>query len=168
MRDKRPLSRLSLAVLISISSFAHSQEKPHMNETAEKQNTRTETQQPGGSMPNPRSLKACPSSPNCVISQNPEDKKHYVEALLTNDTSVSEKRSKILSVLAELPRVKIVTDEENYIHAEFTSKLMSYVDDVEFLISEGRVDVRSASRVGYSDLGANRKRIEKIRSKLDQ
>ena len=55
--------------------------------------------------------------------------------------------------------------DRTYLHAEFTSRFMHYVDDVEFLYDQaaGLVHVRSASRVGYSDLGVNRKRIESIR-----
>ena len=53
-------------------------------------------------------------------------------------------------------------------YVEFTSRLMRYVDDVEFLYdsASNQTHVRSASRLGYSDLGANRKRIEAIRAQL--
>jgi uncharacterized protein (DUF1499 family) len=66
-----------------------------------------------------------------------------------------------------------VVNEENYIHAEFTSAVFRFVDDVEFLFTkeqdgEVMVDIRSASRVGHSDFGVNRKRMEDIRDKLNK
>ena len=69
-----------------------------------------------------------------------------------------------------MDRVTIITQNENYLYAEFTSAIMRFVDDVEFLYDPGQqvVQIRSASRLGKSDLGVNRKRIEFIRSALKQ
>ncbi|MEM9898790.1 MAG: DUF1499 domain-containing protein [Pseudomonadota bacterium] len=61
---------------------------------------------------------------------------------------------------------EIVQQSDEYIAAVFTTKIMRYKDDVEFRLDDAAVHVRSASRVGYSDLGANRKRIESLRSLL--
>ena len=74
----------------------------------------------------------------------------------------------IQAVLLDLDEANIVSVEGNYLYAEFTSRIMGYVDDVEFLYDRenGVTHVRSASRLGYSDLGANRNRIERIRSQL--
>jgi uncharacterized protein (DUF1499 family) len=60
--------------------------------------------------------------------------------------------------------------ERNYIHAEFVSAIFRFVDDVEFLFDDHQkvIQVKSASRVGYYDLGVNRRRIEKIRKQFDQ
>ena len=71
-------------------------------------------------------------------------------------------------VLAETPRVKVVMRTDQYLHAEFTSAMLRFVDDVELnLRSEAAIiAVRSASRVGYYDFGANRSRIEKLREQL--
>ncbi len=68
-----------------------------------------------------------------------------------------------------MKRARIITAQKGYIHAEFTSFLFRFVDDVEFVLDEGSktIHVRSASRVGYSDLGVNRKRVEAIRSRFD-
>jgi len=64
-------------------------------------------------------------------------------------------------------RVVLVTVEPAYIHATFTSRLFRFVDDVEFYFPDEPVlHVRSASRVGYSDLGADRRRIEDIRNRF--
>ena len=65
-----------------------------------------------------------------------------------------------------MPRTKIVTENETYLYAEFASNLMGFVDDVEFYLDKtaGVIHVRSASRLGQSDLGVNRQRIEAIRA----
>ena len=70
--------------------------------------------------------------------------------------------------MKSFPRVKIIKQTDAYVYAEFTTLIMRYTDDVEFYINEGKkvIDVRSASRVGKSDLGKNRSRIEDFRSKF--
>jgi uncharacterized protein (DUF1499 family) len=62
-----------------------------------------------------------------------------------------------------LPRTRIVRDEANYLYAEFRSRLLGYVDDVEFFFDGAAIQVRSASRLGRRDFGVNRKRVETIR-----
>lgn len=81
------------------------------------------------------------------------------------ELSADEAMTRLKRILSGLPRVRIITADERYLHAEFTSLLFRFVDDVEFLIDEDRREVhfRSASRVGYSDLGANRARMEQLR-----
>jgi uncharacterized protein (DUF1499 family) len=78
-------------------------------------------------------------------------------------------RAAILDVLARAPRARVVEAGEDYIHAEFTTLLFRFVDDVEFAIDAGakRVDFRSASRVGHSDLGTNRRRMEGLSRRLE-
>ena len=75
----------------------------------------------------------------------------------------------LIAVIQKMKRTRIMTVQERYIHAEFTSFLFRFVDDVEFLLDEGSktIHVRSASRIGYSDLGVNRKRVEAIRTRFD-
>ena len=75
-------------------------------------------------------------------------------------------REALVAVLGSLARVTVVTKTENYIHAEARSALFRFVDDVEFLFDDATntIHVRSASRLGYSDLGVNRKRVETIRA----
>ncbi|MFZ2631925.1 MAG: DUF1499 domain-containing protein [Desulfosalsimonadaceae bacterium] len=111
-------------------------------------------------------LMPCPDSPNCVSSFE-TDPSHFVEPIRYKG-SRTDAHQKLLSILHAAKRVKVVTSEENYIHAEFTSLIFRFVDDVEFYMDEKEplIHVRSASRVGYSDLGANRKRAEAIRMKL--
>lgn len=105
-------------------------------------------------------LTPCPDSPNCVCSFETRDS-HFIEPLRANMDQVRQ-------AIAEMPRSEIVRDDGNYIHAEFTTRLMRYVDDVEFLADpdNGLVHVRSASRLGHSDLGVNRERVETLRSLL--
>lgn len=114
-------------------------------------------------------LKECPETPNCVSSQT-VDAEHYIEPIYFSGTK-NETKERLLEILKESKRVKIITQKSNYIHAEFTSALFRFVDDVEFYFPEEQAErtiihVRSASRIGHSDLGANKKRIEIIRSKL--
>ena len=67
-----------------------------------------------------------------------------------------------------MPRTSIVEERADYLYAEFASRLLGFVDDVEFYFppNERIIHVRSASRLGHSDFGVNRKRIEDIRAKL--
>lgn len=113
-----------------------------------------------------RSLGPCPDSPNCVSSQS-SDSSHFIEPFRL---TVAPERGwdALKAVLQAMQRVKIVEESDGYIHAEATSRMFRFVDDVEFLMRpDGQfVDVRSASRVGYSDFGVNRRRIERIRQEL--
>lgn len=111
-------------------------------------------------------LSPCPRSPNCVSSLS-EDESHYA-APLTYKATREEAREKLISVINSMKRSEMVTAEMNYIHATFKSALFGFVDDVEFSFDDQRkvIDVRSASRTGYSDLGVNRKRVEEIRRRF--
>jgi uncharacterized protein (DUF1499 family) len=111
-------------------------------------------------------LAPCPESPNCVSSLS-EDKSHYVEPL-TYMATLEEAREKLISIIHSMKRSEIITAEMNYIHATFKSALFGFVDDVEFSFDDQRkiINVRSASRTGYSDLGVNRKRVEEIRRRF--
>lgn len=117
-----------------------------------------------------RKLAACPKSPNCVSSQAPaEDNLHNI-APLPYDSTPEQALVTVKTVIQSLPRTQIVTETQNYLYAEFKSALMGFVDDVEFYVDEGEkvIHVRSASRLGQSDLGVNRNRIEEIRTKLQE
>ena len=108
-------------------------------------------------------LAPCPRSPNCVSSQTDQADKR-VEPLRYDGDRQSAK-SKLLRVLAGFPRTRVEADDDRYIHAVFTTWLMRFEDDVEFYFAEDEpvINVRSASRVGYSDLGTNRRRVEALR-----
>ncbi|WP_264758939.1 DUF1499 domain-containing protein [Pseudomonas oryzagri] len=109
-------------------------------------------------------LAPCPDSPNCVCSQA-SDARHAI-APLPLAGSPEASRVRLLEILASEPRVRVVEQQERYLRAEFTSFVFRFVDDVEFLIGERQIDVRSASRLGHSDFGVNRKRIEHLRRRM--
>ena len=108
-------------------------------------------------------LSACPSSPNCVVSQD-GDAEHAIEPIAYQSDRATAKET-LLKVLSVVPRTEVVEDTDNYIHTESTSRIFKFIDDVEFYFPEDEnvIHVRSASRVGESDLGVNRRRIEQIR-----
>jgi uncharacterized protein (DUF1499 family) len=111
-------------------------------------------------------LAACPTNPNCVSSQS-QDSSHAI-APFYYGSSPDAAFEALKATIATLPEAKIINESNSYLYAEFTSALMGFVDDVEFYLDEGSgvIQVRSASRLGDSDLGVNRKRIEAIRAKL--
>ena len=105
-------------------------------------------------------LAPCSRKPNCVSDQAADDG-HRIAPL-------PDAWDALQALLASEPRTTIVERTANYLHAEARSALFGFVDDVEFLRGDGKIHVRSASRVGTSDLGVNRKRIEFLRSRLRQ
>jgi len=110
-------------------------------------------------------LAPCPSTPNCVSSQS-SDREHAVEPLSFTGT-VAEAHAEIRKIILSMKRSRIITDMDSYIHAEFSSAVFRFVDDVEFQFDEGTkvIHVRSAARLGHSDLGVNRRRVEDIRTR---
>ena len=107
-------------------------------------------------------LAPCPDSPNCVSTQA-QDAGHRMEPI-SYTGSAQDVMTQIKAIVASRPRTKVVAENENYLHVEFTSALFRFVDDVEFLIDETdrKIHFRSASRAGYGDLGANRRRMDEI------
>ena len=112
-------------------------------------------------------LSPCPESPNCVVSQN-GDEDHTIAAIPYKSDRATAKET-LLKVLSVVPRTQIIEQTDNYIHAESTSRIFKFVDDAEFYFpqDENVIQVRSASRVGESDLGVNRRRIEQIRLAME-
>jgi uncharacterized protein (DUF1499 family) len=105
-----------------------------------------------------RSLAPCPSRPNCV-STLAEDAAHRVEPLALRVPAAQG----WARCAMRWPRCRarmIVATGDGYLRAETTSRLFRFVDDLEALPPgrRARIDVRSASRVGYSDAGVNRAR----------
>ena len=107
----------------------------------------------------------CPDTPNCV-STLATGKQHKIDPFKYSG-ALSEAKEKIVKIINSLKRSKIITNKENYIHAEFRTATFRFVDDVEFLFddSEKIIHFRSRARLGISDMGVNRKRMENIRSK---
>jgi uncharacterized protein (DUF1499 family) len=112
-------------------------------------------------------LAPCPTSPNCVISQGDEDAEHAI-APLAYSGDPAQAIAKLTAIVKAMPRTTIIESTDSYLYAEFASKLLGFVDDVEFYLdpAESVIQVRSASRLGQSDLGVNRQRVEAIRQEL--
>ena len=111
-------------------------------------------------------LLSCPASPNCV-SSFAADSKHRI-APLKYSASKEQILLQLKAAVANMGGARVVSEEGNYLRAEFTSKLFRFVDDAEFLLDDETktLHFRSASRLGYSDMGVNRRRIETIKSLL--
>ena len=106
-------------------------------------------------------LGTCPDSPNCVSSFETRDSHRIAPLTATLD--------QVRAAVSAMPGAQIISEQDQYLYAEFTSRLMRFVDDVEFLAdpATGQVQVRSASRLGYGDMGVNRARIEEIRATVE-
>ena len=113
-------------------------------------------------------LTPCPSSPNCVSSLS-KGRKHTIEPLQYTG-SRDETRHRLIGILEKQAAARVIINETDYIHAEFRSRIFKFVDDVEFLFSDENktIHVKSASRRGYSDLGANRRRVERLRRAFER
>ena len=107
-----------------------------------------------------------PNTPNCVFS-GVVASDHYIEPAAFVG-SVSDTSARLKAIIQEIPRARLVVDSEYYLYVEVSSRLFGFVDDVEFLLKpvEQQVALRSASRLGYSDLGVNRSRMELVKDKL--
>ena len=108
------------------------------------------------------SLAACPSSPNCVASQA-DDQGHLIEPLRF-DGEPGNAFARLRQILSMRKDTTLIEGDDHYLRVEFRTRL-GFVDDGEFLLDAGRrvIHLRSAARIGYSDLGKNRSRLEDIR-----
>lgn len=111
-------------------------------------------------------LKPAPKSPNAVNSQA-QDAQHAI-APLSYNSSPERAMEALVKVIEATPRTRIITRNRDYVYAEYETAVMGFVDDVEFWFEPNTklIHVRSASRLGYSDLGVNRSRIENLRRRL--
>lgn len=114
----------------------------------------------------PTRLAPCPRTPNCVSTEAPPGR-HRMEPIPYNGTP-EQVRAKLVEVLRNYPRTRIVVQEADYIKAECRSRLFRFVDDVELVFDDAarQIHFRSASRLGYGDRGVNRKRMKEIRAAL--
>ncbi len=114
-------------------------------------------------------LAPCPRTPNCVSTEAPPGSSKRMDPIPYTG-SLDEARARLLQVLRDYPRTRIVSDlEPCYLKAECHSRLFRFVDDVEFVFDEGakQIRFRSASRLGRKDFGVNRKRMEEIRAAFE-
>lgn len=114
---------------------------------------------------NGAALAPCPSAPHCVSSVADDPAQRVPPLQLEGD--VDAVRQQIVDVVQAMDGAEVVAAKGDYVHATYTSNLLGFVDDVEFVIhNDGRVDIRSSSRIGYYDFGVNRARVEALRQRL--
>lgn len=111
-------------------------------------------------------LAPCPDKPNCVSTQATNRDQLIVP--FTYSKPLPEAKEALRAVLSKMPRTDLRKEDSIYLHVEFRTAVMRFVDDVEFLFDEQTktLQFRSASRVGYSDWNVNRKRMEEIRNQM--
>lgn len=118
-------------------------------------------------------LKGLSLTDNSVSSQadlypeHPQRKYSSIAPLTIRDNGLAT-MARLQGIVQGMAGAKLITTAPDYLYAQYTTPLMSYVDDVEFWFDPASnvIQVRSASRLGESDLGANRKRIEAVRAAL--
>jgi uncharacterized protein (DUF1499 family) len=105
-------------------------------------------------------LAPCRRTPNCVSSQaDPADREHYIGAISFGGTM-----QQLRDTVAAMPGSTIIDVDGNYLYAEFRTRLMRFVDDLELFLDGSTLHVRSASRLGRRDFGVNRARVEELRA----
>jgi len=111
-------------------------------------------------------LKACPDSPNCVCSESHthSDAQHFIQAMTGNETTWLKLKTTALEQGGSMQ-----IEHDDYMYMTFSTSVFHYVDDVEFRFDRaaGLIHVRSASRIGRSDFGVNRKRVEALKKALE-
>lgn len=114
-------------------------------------------------------LAPCPATPNCVCSQCSSDDAHFVEPV-TYSVPTETLMELVSAVLKETPRTNIIAASEKYIHAEATTLIFRFTDDFELYVDAGQKQLhfRSASRVGRSDFGTNRRRVEVFKQEFEK
>ena len=120
----------------------------------------------GGQVPPlPAVLAPCPGKPNCVYSRATEER-HAIEPFPAGDATWET----LHHVVMAMENVELLHEEPTYRQYVFSTALWGFRDDVQFELAseDGLIHVRSASRVGQSDLGVNRKRVETLRAALQK
>ena len=113
-------------------------------------------------------MSPCPRTPNCVCSQ--DDTPRHAAAPLRFEGDAGEAWARLGKIVGRWPRTTIVQDTGRYLHAECKTRVFRFTDDVEFALDAdaGVIHVRSAARIGRSDLGVNRRRVEAIRREFER
>lgn len=112
-------------------------------------------------------LAACPSKPNCIRSERNTDQAHFIEPIQILPKQLQLAMLAIKTSVLELGG-QIQSEQKNYLASTFSSALFGFIDDLEIRIDpqHNHIHLRSASRVGYSDLGVNRKRTEALKTTI--
>ena len=110
-------------------------------------------------------LSKCPDKPNCVCSEFESDVAHFTNPMVFSQSPTSEVLSLLKTTIREMGG-SIQKEDSNYLAATFTSSIFRFVDDLEIRVDMDQklIHLRSASRVGHSDRGVNRERIERLKS----
>ncbi|MEZ4316061.1 MAG: DUF1499 domain-containing protein [Myxococcota bacterium] len=119
--------------------------------------------------PLPRTLAPCPSTPNCVSTRAPASDPHHIEPIaVSGDPDAFLAR--VRETVDAMPRTRLVDEGDDYQAWVFTTLVMRFRDDVQLELDRDAnvLHFRSASRVGRSDLGVNRRRMEALRAALDR
>lgn len=113
-----------------------------------------------------RKLRDCPPKPNCVCSDATDPTRRIAPLTIRAEAPIVWRE--LCDAVEALPRSQCVERTNDYLHAEVRSWIFGFVDDLEFRlrIGEGIIGMRSAARTGYSDLGVNRRRLERLRRSL--
>ncbi len=111
-------------------------------------------------------ISACPDTPNCVSSLETGTSR-YIDPL-SYQGSMENARKRLLEVINAFKRTQVLENTDDYLRVTFTSLLLRFTDDLEFQFDDDAklIHMKSASRVGYSDFGANRRRCEAIRERF--
>jgi len=106
-----------------------------------------------------------PNTPNCVATQsgNPTQRMEPISYVTDRKTA----HQKLLQIINQMPRTTLVQNEPEYIHIVFRSAFFGFPDDVEFQFIDNKIHFRAAARLGRSDLGVNRKRMENIKQHFE-
>lgn len=109
------------------------------------------------------------STPNCVSSQaDPSDAEHYIAPVAFKGDAAGA-ISAVRKAVDGMRDATVIRQDGGYLYAEFRTRLMRFVDDVEFFYDDkaGVIHVRSASRLGRRDFGVNRARVEALRARIE-
>jgi uncharacterized protein (DUF1499 family) len=108
------------------------------------------------------SLAPCPGAPNCVSTLS-HDSRHAMPPLPYISTK-DQNKDRIIEIIKSMKRSEIIDISDTYVHAQFKTRFLRFVDDVSFFFDDAAqiVHFRSASRVGYYDFGLNRRRMSMI------
>ena len=114
-------------------------------------------------------LQPCPGTPNCVNSEFASDAEHYIEPLVYSAGDAAQVLPRLKTIVRDMGG-SIQVEKADYLAVTFTSSIFRFVDDLEIRIDSGQntIHLRSASRVGRGDLGANRKRVQRIKKSFHE
>jgi uncharacterized protein (DUF1499 family) len=113
-------------------------------------------------------LADCPATPNCVSSLATDPGTYVAPFPFQADADIAQQA--LIAALEQLPRTTLIQVEDDYVHAETRSAIMRFVDDNEFVIdpASGVIQIRAAARLGQSDMGVNRSRVEQLRTLFER